>query len=157
MRLVFDIEANGLYDEADTIWCICTKDVDTEETWDYGPDRLMNGAAQLLDADELIGHNIISYDLPLLTKLLGVAYNNVITDTMIMSRLFNPDRRKPCKDWNSKRQGGPHSLAAWGYRVGRYKPHHEEWDRYSPEMLHRCQEDVEINYLTYLKLLEEMK
>lgn len=157
MRLVFDIEANGFYDVADTVWCIATKDVDTGETKHFTPDAITAGIKFLMQAKELIGHNIITYDIPLLAKLYDFDYNGVITDTLIMSRLFNPDRRKPYPQWNPNKQGGPHSLAAWGYRLGRYKPDHEEWHVYSQEMLHRCKEDVEINYLTYLKLLEEMK
>lgn len=35
MRLVFDIETNGLYDTADTIWCICAKDIDTGEKYEW--------------------------------------------------------------------------------------------------------------------------
>lgn len=157
MRLVFDIEANGFFAEATKVWCVCAKDIDNMSDVSFGPDELDVAIQYLSMADELIGHNITCYDIPLLAKLLGFSYNNVITDTLIMSRLSNADRRKPTQDWNIRTMGGPHSLGAWGYRVGRGKPHHEEWDKYSPEMLHRCKEDVEINYLTYLRLLEEMK
>lgn len=158
IRFVFDLEANGFYAEANTVWCMVVKDIDEKDMiFAFEPDEIEEGIGFLEQADELIGHNIVGYDLPLLKKLYGFDYNNVITDTLIMSRLFNADRRKPTKDWNIKTMGGPHSLGAWGYRVGRGKPSHDEWDRFSPEMLHRCQEDVEINHLTYLKLLKEMQ
>ncbi len=149
MRLVFDIEANGLYDDADTIWCICAEDVDTGEKWEYGGDGFSLHSLPLLSkATELIGHNIINYDLPLLKKILGWAPNETtkITDTLVMSRLANPDRPKP-PGYTGK--GGPHSLEAWGYRVGKGKPEHDEWNVFSPAMLRRCREDVGINVLAY--------
>jgi hypothetical protein len=72
-----------------------------------------------------------------------------------MSRLLNPKRIVPfnCPD----RGLGPHSLGAWGYRVGRGKPDHDDWENFSEEMLHRCTEDVEILELVYNELLKEAK
>jgi DNA polymerase I-like protein with 3'-5' exonuclease and polymerase domains len=160
MRLVFDIEANGLYDTADIIWCICTKDLDKniEIEWTIEDDSL-NKISFLLHismATELIGHNIINYDLPLLKKLWNWEpnENTKITDTLVMSRLANPDRPKP-PGYTGK--AGPHGLEAWGYRVGKGKLHHEEWNVFSPDMLRRCRTDVEINQLVYYTVSDELK
>ncbi len=163
MRLVFDLEANGLYEEADKIWCICAEDLDTGEKFEWTraerPSKESSIETTIFSvfakAAELVGHNIIDYDLPLLKKLTGwePPSNVKITDTLVMSRLVNPDRTKPpgvaCK-------GGPHSLEAWGYRVGKGKPDHEDWSVFSPAMLRRCQEDVGINVLTYRAISGEM-
>lgn len=164
MRLIIDIEANGLYDQADTIWCIVAKDLDSGEIheWTSAPHKaeflgkaidvytpLSNWISWYFDrAEELAGHNIINYDLPLIKKITGLTpnENTKITDTLVMSRLANPDRPRP-PGYTGK--GGPHSLEAWGYRVGKGKPDHDEWDVFSPAMLRRCREDVEINYLVY--------
>lgn len=162
MRLVFDIEANGLYQEADTIWCIVAKDIDTCERYEYHPDSKYtsphNFVARIIsNASELIGHNILNYDLPLIKKLLGWDYQNYdikITDTLVMSRLANPDRPRP-PGYTGK--GGPHSLEAWGYRVGKGKPDHSDWHVFSPAMLRRCREDVEINHLTYSTVSSELE
>ena len=157
MRLVFDIEANGLYWEATKIWCIVAKDIDTGEVyqWTTETDTKLGPMQWLTDAQELVGHNIINYDLPLLKKLWNWEPNEdtKITDTLVMSRLLNPDRQRPngCSG-----AYGPHSLAAWGVRVGKGKPVHEEWDKYSEEMLVRCIADVDINTLVYKFLLHEM-
>ena len=105
--------------------------------------------------DVLIAHNGIGYDWPLLKKLYGWEFKGKKVDTVIMSRLLNPKRLVPFNAPDKKM--GPHSLAAWGYRVGRGKPDHEDWDNYSEEMLHRCTEDVEITELTYNALMEEAK
>lgn len=146
MRLVFDTENNGLYDEATTMWCMVAKDIDTGEVYKYGPDEIDSGINHLRHSNELIGHNIIGYDLPVIIKLYGVNLSDkVLWDTLVISRLLNPDRP------------GGHSLDAWGKRVGKYKQYHDDWSKYSDEMMERCASDVEINHLVYLELLEEME
>ena len=150
MRLVFDIEANGLLDTATKMWCLVAKDIDTGHIYTCISTNYME---QVLDqATELIGHNIIDYDIPLLEKIIGWTPKNTvkITDTLVISRVLNPDRLSPIGI-----KGG-HSLDAWGKRLGRYKPKHEDWTKFSEEMLHRCTEDVEINHLLYIELLSEM-
>ncbi len=110
----------------------------------------------LLDeADVLIFHNGIGYDFPLLKDLYGWEPKHKVVDTLLMSRLQNPARTVPYQAPN--RGIGPHSVEAWGYRLGRGKPDHEDWSVFSPEMLHRCTEDVEIQHLIYNALLEEGK
>lgn len=144
MRLLFDIEADGLYPTR--IWCVSAIDIDTKQVYEYGPDEIDNAIALLEDADTLIGHNIISYDLYWLDKLYNVdLYHKNIIDTLIWSRMFNPDRE------------GGHGLAAWGNRFGYPKVEHEEWGFYSPEMQHRCTVDVKLNLKVYNKLLTSKK
>ena len=155
MRLVFDLEANGLYDDkinkdgtvdkaADTIWCIVTKDIDTGNVTKIPPEYLHQAISYLEEADELIGHNIIDYDLRLIKKLYpSFKPKGLILDTMILSQLLNPDRK------------GGHSLGQYGDELGHKKPEHEDWSQFSPEMLHRCSEDVEINHKVYELLMKE--
>ncbi len=104
--------------------------------------------------DVLIGHNILGYDLPLLEKLFDYKYAGKKVDTLVMSRLLNPKRQSPFMCPNKK---APHSIEAWGYRVGRGKPEHNDWEVFSEQMLHRCAEDVEILELVYYELLKEAK
>jgi DNA polymerase-1 len=161
MRLVFDIEANGLYEEATKIWCIIAKDIDTGEiyewTIDSGSSYLIFLETVLSKATQLVGHNILNYDLPLLKKLSGTSWSPnesvKITDTLVMSRLAHPDRPRP-PGYTGK--GGPHSLEAWGYRLGKSKPEHEDWSVFSPAMLRRCREDVGINNLVYHSVSGEL-
>ena len=165
MKLVFDIEANGLYDTATKVWCISTMPLEglessletfTNEMYvNVAPD-IEKGLDRLSEATTLIGHNIINYDLPLLKKLYGWMPNEncKIVDTLVISYVLNPDRQKP-SDYLGK--GGAHSLECWGYRVGRNKPDHQDWSRFSGDMLRRNKEDVEINRLTYDLLLKEAK
>lgn len=163
MRLIFDIEANGLRDTVTKVWCVVTKDIDTGTIWKWNHTQDKIALFRHLDnADELIGHNIINYDLPVLKDILGwqpifsegeiTKHCPEITDTLVLSRLFNPDRRKP---EGLKGKVGTHSLEAWGLRFGRKKPEHEDWTQFSEEMMHRCVEDVEINHMVYDQLVKE--
>jgi DNA polymerase-1 len=97
------------------------------------------------EATTLIGHNIIGYDLPLLKRLYGwtPGPDVRIIDTLILSRLLDPDR-------------GSHSLDAWGERLGYSKGEYSDWSRYTPEMLSYCQRDVEVTRRLYAHLLKEM-
>lgn len=103
----------------------------------------------------LIGHNVVGYDFPLLKRLYNYEYKGKKIDTVLMSRLQNPKRTLPFNCPNKKAK--PHSVEAWGYRVGRGKPEHNDWENYSPAMLHRCTEDVHIQELIYYALIEEGK
>ncbi len=155
-RVVFDIESNGLHD-ADTVWCISAQDMNSEviQSWDVRQGNIDEGLKYLAEADELIGHNISGFDLPLLEKLHGfvVKETTIITDTLVWSRTGHPDRRKPT---NYTGKGGPHSLECWGYRVRRAKPSHEDWTVFSSAMLQRNREDVGINKLTHDLLSKEL-
>jgi len=142
MRLVFDAEANGLLIPATKIWCIVAIDYDTRERYEFRPTEIVEGLDFLGEADCLIGHNICGYDLPLFGKLHpSFSFSGEIRDTFIISNLTNPDRP------------GGHSIESYGEEFGREKPEHEDWSRFSPEMLHRCVEDTEINVMAAEKLL----
>ena len=154
MRICFgDLEADGLLDTVTKIHCGVFKDKDTKEVFKFKPTEIQEMLKFLDTVDVLIMHHGIGYDWPLLEKLHNYTYKGKKVDTLIMSRLLNPKRIVPynCTD----KKTGPHSIKAWGYRVGRGKPDHDDWENYSPEMLHRCSEDVEILELTYYELLKE--
>lgn len=141
-EIVFDIEANGLY--PDKIWCIVAKPLG-EAVVSFGPDKIEEGIAYLQDADALIGHNILGFDIPVIKRLHGVDLtNHKIKDTLVMSRLFNPVRENG------------HSLKTWGYIIGFPKDEQpEDWDDFSQEMLTYCQKDVILNEKVYVRLLKE--
>ena len=158
-RLLFDIETDGLLDEVTKIHCIVTLDLDTGEIQSFhGPD-VMKGAHEIEAAAELWGHNIISYDLPVLRKLYGVWCNfdfqkYKIRDTLICSQhlwleLKQKDFvfRKKCPDFPGQLIGS-HSLKAWGWRLGEKKDKFGEdadWSKFTPEMLEYCIQDVKVN------------
>lgn len=149
---VFDAEANGLLDTVTKVHCAVFISLDGEEVI-FTPDNIHELPAFLDTVDVACGHNCIGYDFPLFQKVLGYKYKGKKVDTLIMSRLLNPKRVLPpnAKD----RSQGPHSVYAWGVRVGHDKPEHHDWENYSPEMLHRCIEDARIQVKIYKALLEE--
>jgi len=147
MKYVFDVEANGLLNQADKIWCITLYSLEksitktfTDELDEYHSiDEALNIMSK---ADMLIGHNICAYDFPLLEKVKGWKYEGKILDTLLLSQLLNFDR-------------GGHGLAQWGERFGIPKPRQEQWEFFEKGMLHRCQQDVEINKRVYVRLRQE--
>ena len=143
--IVFDIEADSL--EPTKIWCIAAVDPDSGETKTFGPTEIVQGLAHLSNADKLIGHNIIGYDLPAIKKIhnIDLTENRSIVDTLVLSRLFNPTRE------------GGHSLESWGYRIGLQKIDHKEFGEYSPEMLNYCRNDAVLNAKMFNNLKVESR
>lgn len=150
---ILDTEANGLLDTVTKCHCGVFKSLDGKETDKFEPSQIQEMLRYLDSCDVIIGHNIIGYDFPMLKKVYGYVYKGKVVDTLIMSRLLNPDRILPPNAKN--RRAGPHSIYAWGVRVGVDKPEHDDWENFSPEMLHRCTEDAEINRLVYYELMKE--
>ena len=156
MNLLFDIETTPIsaYDiglnNIDVIHCIVAQDVDSEEIFTFKPWELDAGVELLNNASTLIGHNIIGFDIPILTKLTSFKIGSKkIVDTLIASRLFNPSRE------------GGHSLDKWGYKLGFLKTKIENpeefFKQYSQEMLDYCIRDVELNTIVFKTLQEEGK
>ena len=140
MKIIFDIETDDL--NATKVWCIVAKEVDGK-SYKFTPDEIEDGIKLLEQADTLIGHNIIGFDLPVLEKLYNFKYEGKIIDTLVMSRLYNPVRENG------------HSLKTWGYRLGVPKQEQPEFNNYSPVMLNYCEQDVILNEAVYKYLLDE--
>jgi DNA polymerase-1 len=150
----FDCESDGLLDDATVVHCIVIKDHSDGQKYSYGPRHITDALVHLSSFDTLIGHNSIAYDFALLRKLHGWEFLGEKIDTLLMSRMQRPNRVLPpmCRN----KTAGPHSVEAWAYRVGEdRKIEHEDWSKFSPEMLARCERDCELQFKIYLALLEE--
>ena len=157
MRLVFDLETDGYLEHLTKVHCIAIRNADdTSQSWVYSPQWIEQGLKQLMEADEVIGHNIITFDIPAAQKvypwfdLTGVK----VTDTLVLSRLMRPDLKQD--DYQSrmtakefpKKHFGSHSLKAWGLRLGIHKGDFGEqtdWSEWSQGMQDYCERDVEVN------------
>ena len=158
MKLIVDVEADGPLQEATEIHCAVFKCDATNKVWRL---RTKESILKMLDkCTYLIMHHGIGYDLPLIRKLWGYEYKGKVLDTVLMSReVFKnipiPTKMKDEYKEHNKKLSGPHSLAAWGYRLGLGKVEHEDWSVFSPEMMHRCVTDVEITHRLYKHILEK--
>ena len=71
MKLIFDIETDGLYHDATTIWCIVAID-ESDNVYKFKPDQIEKGIQFLSEVETLIGHNIIGFDIPIIKKLYDI-------------------------------------------------------------------------------------
>ncbi len=176
MTIILDIETNNLLEnlidytsfpyklkKEAKLWCISIKTMETNKTITLYGDTLTkeNLQKELKDCTILLGHNSLKFDL-LFLQLFGILdykvgykqdtlYGNPvqILDTLILSRLFYPDRF------------GGHSLKAWGERLGYKKIDYrqlcidkgyiaknaekgEEFKEFHKEMIEYCETDVEV-------------
>lgn len=144
MIVICDIETEKL-DNPEHIWLIVCKDVETGvnhvfRTPTDSPDEADKFRRFARSVNHWVGHNFISFDSVHISRLLQVPIDpKYIVDTLVVSRLLNTNI------------DGGHSLEAWGERLGSSKIPFSDFSRYSPEMEQYCIQDVEVNYLLYLK------
>ena len=150
MKIIYDIETNGLVDTVDTIWLVVTKNIDTNEVItfsDYDVDsKPLNELVPFLNkATVLIGHNIIGYDNVVMHKLLNWVPPTSIKmiDTMIISQM------------NNFRREGKHSLKNFGLILNDAKGESPDFLKYSPEMKTYAIQDVNLNHKVYKYVINE--
>jgi len=143
-KVILDIETDGL--KPKKVWVVVTKDVDTNEV-----SILRNPTRESLKeflggVTHIIGHNIIAYDVRVLDRLLGFDSSSVrLTDTLVLSRLYNPSLE------------GGHSLREWGIRLKLHKGDYDDWSQLTQEMVDYCVQDVQVTHATYNWLTDKLK
>ena len=139
--IIIDIETNSI-ENVSMIWCVVCLDIRTQEYKVFTDKKDFN---KYLDYDDiLIAHNGIEFDFPILNRLwdADIKLANV-KDTLVMSRLFNPDRE------------GGHSLHNWGKLFNFQKLEHKDFTKFSEEMTVYCKRDVALTRKLYHYLLDE--
>lgn len=136
---IFDIETNGLLAHscppgsgspvATKIHMLHIHDYHANWYRRYGgpgQPSIEEGLKCLEDADVIVGHNIIAYDLPAIAALARPIAHKKVLDTLVLARLIHGDISE--KDVAHVRRGvlppklhGSHKLEAWGYRLGELK------------------------------------
>lgn len=186
---VIDIESNGLLSQMIDYSCFPYKLKQDAKLWvvsvrDYKENIVYSATENnitkewlkgvLKDCTHLVAHNGLKFDFPVL-KLFGVldytvgyldqpdtifGKEVVLVDTLILSRLFKPDRF------------GGHSLDVWGQRLKEYKtdfrqacidrgiidkhaPSGAEFSTYSDVMKEYCEQDVLVTSKLLTVLLKE--
>lgn len=135
--LLFDIETNGLLEEMTTIHSLVLKDPDSGEVFSYTDHdyagkagNIAEGVERLMEADLMVGHNIIRFDIPAIRKLFSKFQPKItnVFDTMAISRVLWPNLDEV--DWRKIKAGkvtlpgglaGSNKLEAWGHRLGLHK------------------------------------
>lgn len=140
-RIVFDIETDGFLDALSIIHSLVLKDIDTGEVLSCSPYNaegkeylsVATGLRELAKAGEIIGHNIMGFDIPAIQKIYpDWKPQGTVRDTLVISRLIYPDMlerdyrrqesyQKQNKQWIEGKLFGNHSLESWGQRLGLWK------------------------------------
>lgn len=163
MTLIFDIETDGLLEETTKIHSLVIYDTQTNELYSCHSGvtgitdgefySIEAGISMLAQAEEIAGHNIIKFDLPVIRKLYPTFWTFAKPfDTLLMSKLVYPDvgeidDRNIRRGKNfPKKLRGRYSLKAWGYRLGELKGDYCEqedcWSQWSIDMQRYCEQDV---------------
>lgn len=128
---VFDIETDSL--NATKIHCLAK----SAKNGPVATAKYSHMKSFLENADVLVGHNIIRFDVPTLSKLLGIEVKARLVDTLALSWYLEPERLQ-------------HGLEEWGEEFGVPKPKIDDWENLSTEeYMHRCKEDVRINTILW--------
>jgi len=177
-RVVFDIETNSLDPQTVEILCISVLNPKTQSCVTYGPsfDTLREGVKEILTADQMIGHNIVGFDIPCIAAWLHRKDSDLAfawdircksihqVDTMVLARLVFPDQKE--RDFIAEAAGnkiptqliGKHSLKAWGYRLGLLKgdllEKVEDFSKleYTEELAAYNRNDCEVTWKVYCHL-----
>jgi DNA polymerase I-like protein with 3'-5' exonuclease and polymerase domains len=171
LRVVLDVETNGLLHELDRVHSLVLRNIDTGEVHScadhpgYLP--VAKGLELLSEATQIVGHNIISFDFRAIRQVypsFQVRQDCDIYDTLVVSRVLWPELEPVDRQRFSHiapKYIGRHSLAAWGERLGVAKIKFQEeskkdpdvdnvWDVWSQSMQTYCEGDT----LVSLKLYE---
>ena len=138
------------------------RDIDNKEVRQFGPDEIDEAVQLLAEAEEIIGHNIIDFDIPAIQLIYpDFKPSGTVTDTLVLSRLIkhelfaeDAERGFTIEDF-PKRMWGSHSLKAWGLRLYNFKDDYEGgWEEFSDEMLTYCVQDTHVTHTLYHHLMK---
>lgn len=140
-----DIETDSL--RPTVIHCIVVTNAETGECRTFSGPSLSRIFIEWLRPEyTFIGHNAISFDIPVINRLfeLDINLHDRVIDTLVLGYLYRPHLT------------GGHSLEAWGTRLGLPKIEFNDYSRYSSEMLEYCKRDVELTLRVYKALRKKM-
>ena len=137
-KIIWDIETDAL--NATVIHLLVAKFVDKEGYYIFREADNFRAFYEDNPDAEWIGHNSISFDSVVLSRLWGITIPlGKQSDTLVMSRLWEPTL-------------DGHSLQAWGDRFREAKIPFKEFSVYSEEMKVYCKRDVKITERVYKHL-----
>jgi hypothetical protein len=183
--IVFDIETDGFLHQMSRVHVVCLRIIEdgvASQVFRYRESEMEDALAVLSSADTIIGHNIVSFDLPALEQTYPhwqLPETVVVRDTMVMARMCfanikDNDFRLHEKGLISGALIGTHGLEAWGQRLGEWKGDYlkvkiEEakaagitdpddvrkfvWGEWNQPMEDYCVQDVEVTTKLWQKIV----
>jgi DNA polymerase I-like protein with 3'-5' exonuclease and polymerase domains len=193
---LFDIEGDGLlkskfikYEDElveippmTKIHCLCITEFETGRKFKFvGLKEIEKGVKLLEQAEMVVGHNILDFDLRAIAKVFPwFEFRGKVRDTLVMTRLMfshqkELDFRLHERDRLPSKFIGRHSLDSWGYRIGKWKGDYSEqkekeakalgitnplaihmhvWGTYNEEMGEYCENDVDVTEELWKMLIE---
>ena len=157
--IIFDIETNALkIDDITKIHC-CALNSGGDTVLYTDPDEWL---PILENAEIIVGHNIIQYDLVAIKHLYpkfnpkGKIIDTLIIARMLRSNILDIDFKKKWKDMPMQMYGR-HSLEAYGYRLKLNKKHADlnDFSVLSKELEERCKCDVDVTCKLWDRLQPE--
>lgn len=159
--MLFDIETNALeLEEITKLHTMAVYDYETDTFTRFDKEKVTEGVELLAQADVVVGHNIINFDIPVIQKFFPWFQPTKIVDTLVWTRLVYPDIKDI--DIGLFKKGripgeliGRHSLEAWGHRLGEYKDDFgktTDWQEWSQEMSDYCEQDVRVTKKLFERL-----
>ena len=137
-----DIETDGL--NPSVIWVACCKHDGVTEVICNEQD--FKAYVSSKDGAKWVFHNGIGFDVPAISRIWNFVFRrDSIVDTLVLSRLANPNRT------------GGHGLKNWGNTLGFPKGDHEDWSQLSTEMIDYCTRDVDVTQRVHESLMVELE
>lgn|SRR3990170_5184162 len=139
--ILFDLECNGF--KPNKIWVISMIDLITRQRESFvGPDRIAQAIMRLQAAKLLVGHNIKSFDIRVIEKIMeGVVQfdRDRVLDTLHLSKAMT--------------KMDDHKLDSWGEILGLPKLETPfSFYKFDPRMVPYCERDVDLNLQVFLAL-----
>ena len=177
--MIFDIETDGFLETMTRVHSLVVRCVETGEVWScaytYGMEgRSIEAGLHLLqEADRIVGHNIIKFDLPAIQKIYpwftydpSKVFDTLVASRVIWTAIVDTDMGKirAGKTTLPPKLAGRHGLEAWGHRLGNWKGDYaklmeerglDPWAEWSQEMQDYCEQDVEVNAQLYKLILDK--
>lgn len=179
---IFDIESDGLLDRITKVHILCITEFETGLKFKFLQHEIEKGLKLLQDADMVVAHNGLGFDIPALFKLYPwFEINGKIRDSLVMTRVMFSHQKE--LDFRLHERGvlpsefiGKHSLDSWGYRIGKYKGDYSKkklaeakvlgitdedelldyvWGTYTEELGEYCENDVAVTVELWQMLLEQ--
>lgn len=166
----FDLETDGLLPELTKVHSLVIRDATSGDLIGSYADHpgyppILEGLEKLAEGDLLIGHNVVTFDLLALAKVYGISFDPAkIRDTLILARVLWPEVK--VGDFMRVKKGlmpssllnRPHSLAAWGYRLGVMKGDFgksTDWKTWSAEMQTYCEQDTTVTVALWRRIVKK--